>query len=177
LQRARSYAELARWLGSDKEQRTSGVVTVAALTDDFPDQMFDQRRDDERIPPLLETRGLPRQAAMARSGIAWLERRQSRLSAPDEAALRRSLDKIAALYRDAYDWTPPQIEIGERLTGKPMRQYVKSWITTWDIMRLYGETPAISAETMAIDYTESSEIEEVAARSDENGTGNDRGGS
>ncbi len=176
LQRARSYAELARWLGSDKEEPIPGVVSVAALTDDFPDQMFDQRRDDERIPPLLETRGLPRQAAMARSGIAWLERRQSRLSAPDEAALRRSLDKIAALYRDAYDWTPPQIEIGERLTGKPMRQYVKSWITTWDIMRLYGETPAISAETMAIDYTESSEIEEVAARSDENGTGKDDGG-
>ena len=168
LQRARSYAELARWLGSDKEEPIPGVVSVAALTDDFPDQMFDQRRDDERIPPLLETRGLPRQAAMARSGIAWLERRQSRLSAPDEAALRRSLDKIAALYRDAYDWTPPQIEIGERLTGKPMRQYVKSWITTWDIMRLYGESPVIRSETMAIDYTESSGIEEFVTRGDEN---------
>ncbi len=168
LQRARSYAELARWLGSDKEERVPGVVTVAALTDDFPDQMFDQRQDDERIPPLLETRGLLHQAAMARSGIAWLERRQSRLRAPDEAALRRSLDKIAGLYREAYDWTPPQIEIGERLAGKPMRQYVKSWITTWDIMRLYGDTSVISAETMAIDYTENSEIEELVTRADEN---------
>jgi P-loop Domain of unknown function (DUF2791) len=168
LQRARSYAQLARWLGSDREEPVPGVVSVAALTDDFPDQMFDQRRDDERIPPLLETRGLPRQAAMAKSGIAWLERRQFRLSAPDEAGLRRSLDKVATLYRDAYDWTPPQIEIGERLTGKPMRQYVKSWITTWDIMRLYGENPAISAETMAIDYTESSEIEESVTGGEEN---------
>jgi len=168
LQRGRSYAELVRWLGSDKEERIPGVVTVAAVTDDFPDQMFHQRRDDERIPPLFETRGLLRQAAMARRGIAWLERRLSRLSAPDEAGLRRSLDKIASLYRDAYDWTPPQIGIGERLAGKSMRQYVKSWITTWDIMRLYGEAPAISAGTMAIDYTESGEIEEAVARSGEN---------
>ena len=170
LQRARSYAELTRWRGSDKEDRIPGVMTVAALTDDFPDQMFDQRQDDERIPPLLETRGLLRQAAMARSGIAWLERRQSRLSAPDEAALRRSRDKIATLYRDAYDWTPPQIDIGERLAGKPMRQYVKSWITTWDIMRLYGESPVIRSETMAIDYSESSGIEELVTRGDENDT-------
>jgi len=167
LQRGRSYAELVRWLGSDKEEHIPGVVTVAALTDDFPDQMFHQRRDDERILPLLETRGLLRQAAMARSGMTWLEGRQSRLSAPDEATLRRSLDRIAALYRDAYDWTPPQIEIGERLAGKSMRQYVKSWITTWDIMRLYGEAPVINADTIAIDYTESSEIEGAIARGDE----------
>jgi P-loop Domain of unknown function (DUF2791) len=167
LQRGRSYAELVRWLGSDKEERIPGVVTVVALTDDFPDQMFHQRQDDERIPPLLEARGLLRRAAMARSGIAWLERRQSRLSAPDEAGLRRSLDKVAALYRDAYAWSPPKIEIGERLAGKSMRQYVKSWITTWDIMRLYGETPVISAETIATDYTESHEVESVAERGSE----------
>jgi P-loop Domain of unknown function (DUF2791) len=162
LQRGRAYGELARWLGSESEERIAGVVTVAAITDDFSDQMFHQRRDDERVPPLLETRGLLRQAAMARSGIAWLQRRRSHLSVPDEAGLRRSLEKIAALYRDAYHWTPPKIEIGERLAGKSVRQYVKSWITIWDTMRLYGETPVISAETIAIDYTESSEVEYAA---------------
>jgi hypothetical protein len=142
-------------------------VTVAAITDDFPDQMFHERHDDERIPPLLETRGLLRQAAMARSGMAWLGRRRSHLSAADEAGLRRSLEKIGALYRDAYDWTPPKIEIGERLAGKSVRQYVKSWITTWDIMRLYGETPVISAETIAVDYTEGSEVEDAGERGGE----------
>jgi len=162
LQRGRAYGELARWLGSESEERIAGVLTVAAITDDFPDQMFRQRRDDERIPSLLETRGLLHQAAMARSGIAWLERKRSHLSVPDEAGLRRSLEKIAALYRDAYHWTPPKIEIGERLAGKSVRQYVKSWITIWDTMRLYGETPVISAETIAIDYTESSDVEYAA---------------
>jgi hypothetical protein len=167
LQRARSYAELARWLGADKAERVPGVVTVAAVTDDFPDQMFRQRNDDERIPSLLETRAQRHQAAMARSGMARLERRQFRLSAPDEAKLHRSRDKIAALYNDAYGWMPPRIEIGERLAGKSMRQYIKSWITTWDILRLYGEMPVITGETIAIDYTESGEIERAVALGDE----------
>jgi len=48
-----------------------------------------------------------------------------------------------------------------------MRQYVKSWIAIWDIMRLYGETPVISAETIATDYTESNEVEDAAARGSE----------
>jgi len=166
LQRGRSYAELARWLGLDQEEQIPGVVTVAAVTDDFADQMFHQRRDDECVPPLLETRGLLRQATMARSGIAWLDRRQTRLGAPDEAGLRRSLDKIKVLYRIAYGWEPPATDIGERLAGKSMRQYVKSWITSWDIERLYGETPVIAAETIPIDYSESSEIEQAAISSD-----------
>jgi hypothetical protein len=170
LQRARSYAELARWLGSDKEQRIPGVITVAAVTDDFPDQMFRQR-DDERIPVLLQTRGLQHQATMARSGVAWLDRRQFRLSAPDETKLRCSLDKIAALYSDSYGWKPPQIEIGERLAGKSMRQYIKSWIMTWDMLRLYGEMPVIAGETIAIDYTQSSEIERAVAHNDEDDAG------
>ena len=162
LQRARAYGELARWLGADRKAPIPDVVTVAAVTDDFPDQMFRQRGDDEHIPPLLEARGLPDQAAMARSGIAWLERRQSRLRAPDEPELHRSLEKIATLYRDAYHWPPPKIEVGERLAGKSMRQYVKSWIAAWDIMRLYGETPVIGGETIAFDYRESTEIEDAA---------------
>ena len=167
LQRGRAYGELTRWLGSDKEERIPGVVTVAAITDDFPDQMFRQRHDDERIPPLFEMRGSLRQAATARSGIAWLECRRSHLSAADEAGLRRSHEKIGAIYRDAYDWTPPKIEIGERLAGKSVRQYVKSWITIWDIMRLYGETPVVSTETLAIDYTEGSEVENAIERGSE----------
>ena len=167
LQRGRSYAELARWLGLDKEEAIPGVVTLAAVTSDFHEEMFNQRHDDELIPPRLEERGMPRQGAMARRGIEWLERHQSRLSPPDEAGLRRSLDKISGLYRDAYSWTPSNIEVGERLAGKSMRQYVKSWITIWDMERLYGETPQIEANTIPIDYTESSDIEQAPASTDE----------
>jgi len=53
------------------------------------------------------------------------------------------------------------------LAGKSVRQYVKSWITAWDIMRLYGETPVVSTETLAIDYTEGSEVEDAIERGSE----------
>ena len=42
-----------------------------------------------------------------------------------------------------------------------MRQHVKEWITTWDIERLYRQTPRIAAETIAPDYTESHEPEQA----------------
>jgi len=167
LQRGRSYAELVRWLGLDKETQIPGVITVAAITDDFAGEMFDQRRDDELIPPRLRDRELLRQAEMAATGIAWLKQRQSQLKPPDEAGLRQSLDKISRFYRDAYEWSPPATDVGERLAGKSMRQYVKSWITAWDMERLYGEAPPIEVDTIPIDYTESSDIEQAPASSGE----------
>jgi hypothetical protein len=57
--------------------------------------------------------------------------------------------------------------LGERLGSKSIRQYVKSWITTWDMERLYGETPQIEANTIPIDYTESSDIEQAPTSGDE----------
>lgn len=180
LQRGRSYAELARWLGLDRGESVAGIVVVAAVTDDFADEMFAARHDDEQIPRRLEQRGPARQAAMARSGIARLARREPRLTPPSEDALQRSLASIRALYGDAYDWTPPaDIGVGERLAGKSMRQYVKSWITTWDIARLYGEMRHIETATILIDYTESSEIEQATASADEDdseGHGRDTNG-
>src|SRR5260370_33138322 len=72
LQRGRSYAELLRWLGMDKEEQIPGIATVAAISDDFPAEMFEQRRDDELIPPRLEERGSKQQAALAKKGVTLL---------------------------------------------------------------------------------------------------------
>jgi hypothetical protein len=171
LQRGRSYAELMRWLGLDGEACLPGVVTVAALTDDFADQMFDRKRDDELVPPRLEQRGLLRQAALARRAIARLRRQDYRLSPPDEAALRRTLDRIGGLYRDAYGWDPPNPDIGRQEASRSMRQYIKSWITAWDIERLYGERARIEAGTLATDYSESEAIEEAPAGEEDCGAG------
>ena len=47
-----------------------------------------------------------------------------------------------------------------------MRQYIKSWITEWDIERLYGERTTIEAETIRTDYTESAELQQAAPVAD-----------
>ena len=75
--------------------------------------------------------------------------------------------RIAALYDDAYQWRPSVLGIGERLAGKSMRQYIKSWITVWDIERLYGERTTIQAVTMPTDYTQSTELEQPASATGE----------
>jgi hypothetical protein len=140
----------------------SGIVAVAAISDDIHD-FLQQKRDHELIPPRLEERGLRAQSAMAKRGIEWLQQHQSRLSKPSEAGLHRSLDKIASFYHDAYAWQPPPIPVAAITTTGSMRQHVKSWITTWDIERLYGETPNIEPQSIAIDYSESAEIEQAPA--------------
>ena len=167
LQRGRSYAEFARWLGLEKSEEIPGLVTVAAITSDFHDEMFTRRRDDELIPPRLEERGMQQQAVMARKGIEWLERHQTALNRPDPAGLGRSLEKIGRLYHDVYGWAPPATEIGPLLGSGSLRQHVKSWITLWDIERLYGERPGIEADTIAIDYTESTDIEQATIAADD----------
>ena len=155
----------------DSSDSVPGLLTVAAVTDDFSAEMFDRKHDDELIPPRLEQRGMTRQTVMAKKGIEWLERHQVRLDPPAEAGLRRSLDTIAGCYHEVYGWTTARLEIGERLTGKSMRQYVKSWITTWDIERLYGLTPQIAAETITTGYSESSEIEQAPPEAEDDGGG------
>ena len=62
LQRSRSYAELAQWLGLDAEERASGVITVAAITEDFKDEVILNRRDDKHAPTILLDKNEPRAA-------------------------------------------------------------------------------------------------------------------
>lgn len=159
LQRGKSYAELARWLGLDRTRQLPGIVSVCAVTDDFADVVVGERRDDEIVPAKLEAKGLAEQADLARLGIEALAKRPVRLRQPDEPTLRRSLEKVRGLYRDAYGWSAPEIGIGERLTGSTMRQYIKSWITAWDIERLYGERPEIAADDLRRSYAEAAGME------------------
>ena len=164
LQRGKSYAELARWLGRDDVDGLPGIATTAAFTDDFVAEMFDNRRDEELIPQALEKKGLTRQADLARRCMEQLRRmRGVRLAPPDEPALLAAQSRIADLYYDAYQWRPSGLAIGERLAGKSMRQYIKSWITEWDIERLYGERTTTEAQTIQTDYSESAELEQAAS--------------
>ena len=167
LQRGRSYAELARWLGWDDLDSLPGITTVAAVTDDYVSRMFDDRGDEERVPQALELKGLTRQAALAGLCMKDLRRMPGvSLKPPDEPALRAAQDHIADLYHDAYRWRPSVLTIGERLGSKSMRQYIKSWITEWDIERLFGESAKIDVETLKIGYGESADLEQAPSAKD-----------
>ncbi len=167
LQRGKSYAELARWLGRDALDALPGIVTVAAFTDDYVSEMFDSRRDDELVPQALERKGLTHPASQARACIAYMRRSPGiRLVAPDDAALRAAQGRIAELYFDAYRHRPASVGIGERLAGKSMRQYIKSWITEWDMEQLFGESAHIAIKAITTDYSESEELQQASSASD-----------
>lgn len=52
-------------------------------------------------------------------------------------------------------------DIGERRAGKTMRQFIKSWITDWDIQRLYGKKDEIDTGTISTDYSENKDLEQA----------------
>ena len=167
LQRGKSYAELARWLGRDAADALPGIVAVAAFTDDYVSEMFDRRRDDELIAQALERKGLTRQAVQARDCMAQMRRAPGvRLVAPDDFDLSAAQGRIAELYFDAYRRRPMSLAIGERLAGKSMRQYIKSWITEWDMERLFGESAHIAIKPTPTDYTESAELDQAPSAAD-----------
>lgn len=56
LQRARSYAELSRWMEPDVEDPASPLATVLAMTDDFDAAVLSARNDRELVPAKLRAR-------------------------------------------------------------------------------------------------------------------------
>jgi len=161
MQRGRSYAELARWLGIDPEKKTPGVVTVAAISDDFADQVIHNRRDDEQVPLKLVNKNERKTAERARLGIDILEK-PVLLQKPNAVMLQLTLNKIRGFYSDAYGWEVTAADIGEITSTKSMRQFIKSWITAWDLERLYGTRPEIETIDVAPDYAENKDIEQMA---------------
>src|SRR5439155_12622572 len=63
--RARAYAELARWAGRLRAQRSPGLMAVFAITQDFATLVLQQRNDLERIPGRLRVTESEADAAIA----------------------------------------------------------------------------------------------------------------
>lgn len=162
LQRGRSYAEMCRWLNLSPEVGVPGLLGVSAISDTFKDTMFDIRLDQEKIPRSLRNKGLVRAAALAEIGMEAIEQRQHFLVAPNDDLLFHSLGKVHALYRDAYGCDLAIGDVGQRTGSKSMRHFIKSWVTNWDIQRLYQAVDIITAESIAPDYSENTDLEETA---------------
>ena len=90
-----------------------------------------------------------------------IEQRQKFLAAPNDDKLCASVDRVAELYQKAYGWSPAFSGPGERMTGRTMRQFIKSWITDWDIQRIYGKKYEIDTEKLEVDYTENKELSKL----------------
>jgi len=173
-QRARSYAELARWAGKLKTGGIPGVAATFAITTDFDAAVLQEKGDLERIPGKLRASGADadaKLASQAEHGMRMIAREPLRLRGPDRVMLERTRLEIRALHARAFGWDPPDTGTGEQLSTTRMRQYVRRWINEWDLTRLYPEyAPEMVAADVQVQYTEQAELEatdDTGLRSDE----------
>jgi hypothetical protein len=139
LQRGRSYAELARWVGGDPDDRAAPLAAVLAMTDDFEAAVLTGKADRTKIPARLrdkQTQEWNELAQLADKGLRHIERDLLLLEAPDAAELDRTYAVLKDLHGSAYGWSPPDVPGLERLGATRMRQYVRAWINAWDLLRL-----------------------------------------
>jgi hypothetical protein len=164
LQRGRSYAELARWLDGDADDRGEPLVAVAAMTDDFEAAVLSGKNDRENLPDRLrakQTEEYDEMAALAEVGMRHIERHLVRLVPPDEAELDRAYRTLRELHSAAYAWQAPDVPGLERLGATRMRQYVRAWINEWDLVRLDPDyEPVTDVVEVPGDYRELPELDD-----------------
>jgi hypothetical protein len=165
LQRGLSYAWLGAWLGLEGAPRVPGIVTAYAITDDFATAVINARLDSEKLPERLALKGRAAEAALALAGIRHIERTvlQHRLLPPTLDDLTACHDKVLRLYSTAYAWPAPPLPPAERTSSRTMRQYIKGWITQWDLRRLEGSDVLLISGSIASDYTENTAMAEPSA--------------
>lgn len=158
LQRGRSYAELARWLGNDAADPGAPLLAVLAMTDDFEAAVLTGKDDLVQIPAKLRAKQSPEwdeTAALAEAGMRHIEHDMVLLEPPDNDELDRAYAALRQLHADAFGWSPPDVTGLERLGATRMRQYVRAWINEWDLIRLDPDfRPESVAADVASDYRE-----------------------
>lgn len=157
LQRAKSYAELARLAGEDPQFNCPCLIVVFALTDDFEAAVLEGKGDLGEVPTLLRIRQRSTDAdlaALAACGMKLIQASAVSLSQPDVAEVRALYDAVKGFYADAYAWDPPDVSWPELLSTTRMRHYVKRWVTEWDMRRMYpNEEIVLEQADVKTDYT------------------------
>jgi hypothetical protein len=163
LQRAKSYGELARWLGWLRSEQYPGLVTVAAITDDFDAAVLDEKGDYSSLREKLEAKEREEYrviAARAETGMRIIRRESVALVPPDAHHLRETYLHLKQVHATAYGWEPPDIPMAELATTRRMRSHVRRWITQWDLLRLFPYSAPRTEETaLHPTYVEDIEVE------------------
>ncbi len=113
LQRGRSYAEVAHWMGRIAGDAFPGLIVVRAVTDDFAAEIIGpdgRKKDRDYIRPKLENSAkFGALGARAEIGMSLLERECLSLATLDDDDVRDTLERLRGIYEEAYSRrSPPQ---------------------------------------------------------------------
>lgn len=158
LQRAKSYAEVARWARGDRDDPAAPLCAVLTTVDDFEAQVLVGKNDIELVPKKLRQKATTEHdllATLAEAGMRAISREQVPLQPPDRDELDRTYVMLKRIHGEAYGWDPPDVEGLERLPSNRMRQYVRAWINGWDLLHVDPTyRPQVAADRLAVDLTE-----------------------
>ena len=164
LQRGRSYAELARWLGRAVHQDCPGLVAAGTVTDDFASAIIspDGKQDRDKVSPRLAVSRHANVAAHAETGMRVLERECIPLDVPTEDDVNATIETLRRMYGETYGWEAPKLEArtgGGGIQAR-MRYKVRASINAWDLLRLYPESrPDIVGGEYRPTYEEDADLE------------------
>lgn len=162
-QRAKAYAEIARWLGKLKESDMTGISSVLAITEDYARAVLEEKDDLEKAPGKLRASGkLPDQqlAGPAEKGISALRNELMLLRRPDRDAVNETYQKVRELYTQAYGWEPSLSSVPDQSVSTRMRQHIRGWITHWDLSRIDKEYhPDIEEGSLVLHYDEDKDLD------------------
>ena len=162
-QRMKSYAEVARWLGVLEKTVCPSIMGIVALTDDFQSVVLEEKQDSQKIEQLSQSEEVGETANLALvalEGIRYIEQNSEALIRPYETMVDALYERLRGLHGSAYSWNPPSVSAVEKLSSTRMREYVRGWITEWDLRRLYPEAQLdIEMLDVSQTYEEDQELE------------------
>ena len=153
LQRAKSYAEIARWMGLAVDEAYPGLVVVGAVTEEFASVILGTggKNDRDYVGTRLISRNMNDVAARAEAGMRAIERNVTQLAPPTDEGVKSTLEKLRQIYTTAYCWDAPATDKTAGGVGYRgmMRYKIRASINEWDLMRLY---PDARPETVVTEF-------------------------
>ena len=166
LQRANSYAEVARWMGQVEAEQCAGLTAVAAIVDSFVAAVLRGKEDKDLAGARLRAKGTDEStaaAARAETGMRIIEREAVELVRPGDDVLDQTYRTLKSIHAAAYRWDPPDILPAEQTKLREMRAHVRRWISEWDLKRLYPDMEVrTEEEELTFDYSENADLETPA---------------
>lgn len=171
-QRGRAYAHLAQLMGLAADTALPGIAGVFAITGDYAGQVLRSGKNDMcSVPGKVKGTKDEDISSDAITGMEAIENRPLQLGKPTAAQVLETHDKVRLAYSEAYEWNAPDVEDKrEHLESNSMRQYVRSWINTWDLQRLYDYQAQTTLEDVVISYEEDADLQEDAPEVEEGST-------
>ena len=167
-QRAKSYAEVARLMNMIDGQMLPGLGTVVALTNDFREEILEKKGDSVKMLEKLRDKQTDSDSLLAHKaekGMGLLQTQRIPLGQPSSGTIQEVHQIVRGLHLKGHGWRMWEQDAEGPATivpGSSMRKYVKSWVTEWDLLRLYpSEESEVEVSTLKPSYEEPQDVSEV----------------